>query len=154
MQTKTKHRSTTLKNKMSHFTYKRKEAKENIKHFKEIQMKVTFQTKSKTQNTVTPPSTNRHVKESYMYNMKCMDCPLKYMGQTGQTLYTKHKQHLQANGNNNGNPEYSNRMLNSRYTHGNITDTTKVIKTEEKGKHLNTRETYKYINEQKHITYK
>lgn len=76
-----------------------------------------------------------------------MDCPLKYMGQMGQTQFTKHKQHLQAIMSNNGNSEYLNKILNTQHRHGNITDTTKVIKKEEKGKHLNTRESYKYINE-------
>jgi hypothetical protein len=74
--------------------------------------------------------------------MKCMDCPLKYVGQTGRTFYTRYKEHIQAIRNNNSNSGYSNHTLNTGHTYVSITDTMDIIKTERKGKYLNTLEKY------------
>jgi hypothetical protein len=37
------------------------------------------------------------------FQMKCIDCALKYIGQTGRTFYTTYKEHIQAITNNNSN---------------------------------------------------
>jgi hypothetical protein len=71
--------------------------------------------------------------------MKCMDCPLKHIGQRGRTFYTRHKEHIQAIWTDNGNAGYSKHILNTEHTHGRIIETVKVVK---KGKHLNTLEKY------------
>jgi hypothetical protein len=71
-----------------------------------------------------------------------MDCPLKCRGQTGRTFKTRYKEHIQAVWANNANSEYSNHMLNAGHTYGSITNTTKILKTEKKGEHLNTLEKY------------
>jgi hypothetical protein len=65
--------------------------------------------------------------------MKCMDYPLKYIGQTGQMFHTRYKEHIQAVRNNNGNSGYSNHVLNTGHTYGSATDTMKVLKIEKKG---------------------
>jgi hypothetical protein len=74
--------------------------------------------------------------------MKCMDCPLQYMGQTGRTFETRYKEHIQAIRNNNGNSGFSNHVLNTGHAYGGITDTMKVIKIEKEGNHLSTLEKY------------
>jgi hypothetical protein len=71
-----------------------------------------------------------------------MDCPLKYVRQTGQTFKTGYTVHIQAIRNNNGNSGYSNHMLNTGHAYGSRADTIKVLKMERKGKHLNTLEKY------------
>jgi hypothetical protein len=45
--------------------------------------------------------------------MKCQDCPLKYIGQSGRTFHTRYKEHIQAIKNNNSNSGYSNHILNT-----------------------------------------
>jgi hypothetical protein len=74
--------------------------------------------------------------------MKCMDCPLKYIGKMGQTFYIRYKEYVQAITNNKGNSVYSNHVLSTGLTYGSITKTMNIIKTEKKGKHLNTLEKY------------
>jgi hypothetical protein len=74
--------------------------------------------------------------------VKCPGCPLKYMGQTGRTLTTRYKEHIQAIRSNNSNSGCSNHILNTGHTYGTITDTMDIIKTGRKGKHLNTLEKY------------
>jgi hypothetical protein len=72
-----------------------------------------------------------------------MDCPLKYVGQTGRTFYIRNKEHIQAIRNNNGNSGYSNYILSTRHTYGSITDKMNIIKIEKKRKkHLYTLEKY------------
>jgi hypothetical protein len=79
---------------------------------------------------------------SSIYQMKCMGYPLKYLGQTGRTFYTRYKEHMQTIRNNNGNSGYLNHIQNTGHACGIITNTMDIIKTEKKGKHLNTLEKY------------
>jgi hypothetical protein len=74
--------------------------------------------------------------------MKCLDFPLKYMGQTGRTLNIRYKEHIHAIRSNNSNSGYSNHILNAGHTYGTIMDTMGAIGTQRKGRHLNTLEKY------------
>jgi hypothetical protein len=74
--------------------------------------------------------------------MKCMDCPLKYIGQTGRTFYTTYEEHIQAIRNNNCNSGYSNNIVSTGHTYWSITNTMNIIRTQKKAKHLNTLEKY------------
>jgi hypothetical protein len=64
--------------------------------------------------------------------MRCMDCQLKYIGQTGRTFKTRYKEHIQAIRNNNSNSGYSNHMLNTGHAYGSMANTMKVLKTKKK----------------------
>jgi hypothetical protein len=64
--------------------------------------------------------------------MKCIDCPLKYVGQTGRTFNTRYKEHIHDIRSNNSNTGYANHILNTGHTYGTITDTMEIIKTERK----------------------
>jgi hypothetical protein len=71
-----------------------------------------------------------------------MDCPLKYIGQTGGIFKTRYKEYIQAISKNNGNSGCSKHILNTGHTYGNVTYTMKVLKTEGNRKHLKTLERY------------
>jgi hypothetical protein len=72
--------------------------------------------------------------------LKCLDCPLKYIGQTGRAFHTRCKEHILAIKNNNGNSGYTNHILNTGYKYGPITDTLDIVKTHKKRKtHEHTR---------------
>jgi Cys-tRNA synthase (O-phospho-L-seryl-tRNA:Cys-tRNA synthase) len=60
------------------------------------------------------------------------------LGQTGRPFNTRYKEHIRDIKNNSSKSGYSNHILNTGYSYGNITDTPKIIKIERKGKHLNT----------------
>jgi hypothetical protein len=70
--------------------------------------------------------------------MKCMDCPLKYIGQTGRTFYTRYKERIHDIRSNNSNTGHANHILNTGHTYDTITDTMEIMKTERKGifKHI------------------
>jgi hypothetical protein len=77
--------------------------------------------------------------------MKCLDCPLKYIGQTGRTLTTRYKEDIQATRSNNSNSGYSNHILNSGHAYGIITDT--------RGHYKNRKESqkFKYLRKILHL---
>jgi hypothetical protein len=74
--------------------------------------------------------------------MKSMDCPLKYVGQTGRTFNIRYKEHIHDIRSNNSNTGYANHILNTGHTYGTITDTMEIIKTGRKRRYLNTLEKY------------
>jgi hypothetical protein len=74
--------------------------------------------------------------------MNCLDCLLKYTGQTGRTFHTRYKEHIYAIRNNNANSGYANHILNTGHKYDTITETMDIIRTQRKGNHLNTLEKY------------
>jgi hypothetical protein len=72
-----------------------------------------------------------------------MSCPMKYIGQTGRPFNTRYREHIRDI-KNNSKSRYSNHILNTGHSYGNITDTMKIIKVERKGKQVNTLERYVY----------
>jgi hypothetical protein len=76
--------------------------------------------------------------------MKCLDCPLKYVGQTGRMFNVRYKGHIHAIRSNKGNSRYSNHILNMGHAYSTVTDTMDVIRTGRKDRHL-------YILEKYHI---
>jgi hypothetical protein len=84
--------------------------------------------------------------------MRCMNCLLIYIGQTGRTFQTRYKENIQAIRNNNGNSRYSNHILNIGNAYGIVTNAMKVIKIERIGKHLKTLEKpCRWITNERHI---
>jgi hypothetical protein len=72
-----------------------------------------------------------------VYQMKCMSCPMKYIGQTGRPFNIRYKENIR-----DSNSGYSNHILNTGHSYGNITDTMEIIKIETKGKGLNALKRY------------
>jgi glycerol-3-phosphate acyltransferase PlsY len=66
--------------------------------------------------------------------MKCLDCPLEYIGQTSRAFHTRYKEHIQAIRNSNSNSGYSNHILNTGHKYGATTDIMDIVKTHRKGK--------------------
>jgi hypothetical protein len=59
---------------------------------KDMQIEIAF----RMQNTIKHhPRTDKHNKCGF-YQMKYLDCSLKYLGQTGRTFHTRYREHIQA----------------------------------------------------------
>jgi hypothetical protein len=142
MQTQYKHRLTTPINWMSHLHIQWKRNEETRKLFQEMQMRIAFRTRNTTKHSKTPPI--KSYKKNGVYQMKCMDCPLIYTGQTGWIFYTRYKQHVQAIRNNNAISGYSNHILNTGHM-WEYNSYTENHKNRQKGK------TTKYIRKIEHI---
>jgi hypothetical protein len=89
------------------------------KIFKETQMQVEFQKQNTIQNIVNLQPQIDRFEKSDIYQMKCMDCPLKDVGQTGRIFYTRYKEHTLEIRNNNDNSGYSNHILSTGHTYRN-----------------------------------
>jgi hypothetical protein len=83
------------------FTYRGKETRKITKFFKKTQIKVAFRTQNTIQNIVKLHSQIDKYEKSGIYQIKCMDCPLQYVRQTGRTFCTRNKEHIQEIRNNN-----------------------------------------------------
>jgi hypothetical protein len=103
---------------------------------------VAFRTKNTIQNISRPRLQIDKYSRSGIYQMKCMDCPLKYVGQTGRTFNTRYEEHIHNIRSNNSNTGYSNHILNTGHTYGTMQDTMETITLRRKGKYLNTLEKY------------
>jgi hypothetical protein len=105
-------------------------------------MKIAFRTTNTIQNILKhQPPTDKY-NRSGIYQMKCLNCSLKYTGQTGRTFNIKYKEHIHAIRNNNTNTGYSKHILDTGHTYGTINDTMYIVKKGTKGNHLNTLEKY------------
>jgi hypothetical protein len=92
------------------------ETKMITKLLKETQIGIPFRAKNKIQNIVKPhPQIDKYGRNG-MYQIKYMDCQLKYMGQTGRMFYTRYKEQIQAIRNNKINSGYLNHILSTGHT--------------------------------------
>jgi hypothetical protein len=124
------------------FTYCGKEVRQITKIFKDTQLSVAFRTQNTIENILRQKTETEKYDNSGVYQMKCLDCPMKYIGQIVRTFKVRYKEHIQAIRNNNGNSGYSNHILNTGHTYGTINDTMDVIRNGRKGRHFNTLEKY------------
>jgi hypothetical protein len=94
-----------------------------------MEIKVAFRTRNTIQNILKPQPQIDKYSRSEIYQLKCLDCPLKYVGQTGRTFKTRYKEHIHDIRSNNSNSGYSSHILNTGHTYGTITDTMEIITT-------------------------
>jgi hypothetical protein len=59
--------------------------------------------------------------------MKCKDCQLKYVGQTGRNFRTRYKEHTQAIRTNKPNSKYAQQILDTQHSYGTIEDTMDIL---------------------------
>jgi hypothetical protein len=70
------------------------------------------------------PSTYTHIfNNSGIYQLKCKDCTLKYVGQTGRTFRARSKEHLPAIKTNKPNSRYVQHILKTHHTYDTINET-------------------------------
>jgi hypothetical protein len=113
-----------------------------MKLFQDKRLKIAFRTQNTIQNILKPQAQRGKYSRSGSHQMKCLDCPLKYIGQTRQTFNIRCKEHIHDIRSNNSNSGCSNRILNTGHTYGTICHTMDVVTTGRKGEHLNTLERY------------
>jgi CTP:phosphocholine cytidylyltransferase-like protein len=76
------------KTKWATSTYRGKETRKITKLFKDTHVKTSFRKQNTAQNiTKHHPQTDKY-NTTGIYQMKCLDCPQKYIGQRGKTFHT------------------------------------------------------------------
>jgi hypothetical protein len=108
------------------------------KHIFHLYKLCAFRTRNTIQNIIKSYSQTDKYEKMGMCQIKCIDCQLKCVGQTGRTFHTRYKEHIQANRSYNDNSGYSHNILNTGHTYGTLTVTINLTITEKKAKYLNT----------------
>jgi hypothetical protein len=99
------------------------------KLFRDTHIRVAFRTRNTIENILKyKPKANIYNK-SGIYQMKCIESPKKYIGQTGRTFNIRYTEYIHDIMSNNGNTGYSNHIINTGHTYGTITDTMEIITT-------------------------
>jgi transposase-like protein len=81
---------------------------------KDANINIAYKTQNTTEHILRPKlstATENIYNKSDIYQLKCLDCPRKYIGQTGKTFKTRYKEHLQAICNNRSDTGYSCHIL-------------------------------------------
>jgi hypothetical protein len=81
------------KRKWTTFAYSGKEVRKVTNLVEDTNIKVAFCTRNTIQDILRPRPQIDKYNRSCNYRMKCMDCPLKYVRQTGRTFNTRYKEH-------------------------------------------------------------
>jgi transposase-like protein len=84
-----------------------------------MEMKVAFRTQNTIQNILRPQPQINNYSRSGIYQLKCLDCPLKYVRQTGRTFKTRYKEHVHDIRSNNSNSGYSSIEHRTHIRHNN-----------------------------------
>jgi hypothetical protein len=130
------------KGKWATFTYCRKEVRQITKLFQNTQLRVALHTQNTINNILKLREQIDKYNNSGIYQLKCLDCPLNYVGQTGRMFNVRYREHIHAMRTNNSNSGYSNHISATRHAYGTIKDTMDVIKTGRKGRHLSRSEKF------------
>jgi hypothetical protein len=64
---------------------------------------------------------------SGIYQLNCLECPKKYIGQTGRKFKTRYKEHIQTTRNNGPDTGYSRHILDTGHTYGSIENTITLL---------------------------
>lgn len=84
-------------------TYNGNETRKITKLFKKTQINITFRKRNTIQKTTKPHSQRDKYERSGIYQMKWLECPLKYIGQTGRIFHGRLKVHMKEVRTNKGN---------------------------------------------------
>jgi hypothetical protein len=112
-------------------TYTGKETRHITKLFKDTEVKIAFRTNNTIKRILNPKPPIEH-NNKYdspgVYKLKCKDCPLQYIGQTGPSFTTRYKEHIRAIKYNKEASGYARHILNSGHSYGNIEYTVDIKK--------------------------
>lgn len=125
------------------FTYFGPATRTITKLFRNTNIKIAY----KTHNTLKrhlvhkPPETDTYNK-SGVYMLKCKECPLKYVGQTGRTFKIRFNEHMHDIKYNKYNSKYAQHILDTGHQYGTINQTMDILHIANKGQKLNTLEKF------------
>jgi hypothetical protein len=75
---------------------------------------------------------NNNNNNSGIYQVNCLECPKKYIGQTGRTFKTRYKEHIQAILNNRPDTGYSRHIKDAGHAYGSIDKTLTILRKAKK----------------------
>jgi hypothetical protein len=130
-----KHNSpnTATKTKWTTFTCYGPDTWTITKLFRNTNLKIAYKTTNTIKHHLKPktPATDIYNKNG-VYQLKCNECPMKYLGQTGRTFRARFKEHIQDIKNNKSNSKFEQLILDTGHAYNTIDQTMKVLHIEKK----------------------
>jgi len=98
----------------------------------------------RTTNTIHQQITEKPINtnSSGIYKLKCNNCNNAYIGQSGRSITTRHKEYTRYIRNNNPISAYALHVLNNRHEYGTGEETQELLKPCNKGKRMNCWEAF------------
>jgi hypothetical protein len=121
------------KEKWATFTYYGPETRIITRSFKNTNVGIAFKSSNIIKNHV--KLTNQIIdiyQKCGVYQLKCNECPLRYIGQTGRTFKDRYKEHIQAIRTNKHTSKYAQHILDTGHAYGTIEETMDIIQTTKK----------------------
>jgi hypothetical protein len=133
----------TQKTIWSTFTYNGPEIRTITKLFHNTNIKIAFKTNTTLKRHLTPktPIADKF-NQSGVYMLKCNNCPLRYVGQTGRAFRTRFKEHIHDIKNNRSHSKYAQHILDTGHEYGPIEQIMDILHIKNKGHILNTLEQF------------
>jgi hypothetical protein len=69
---------------------------------------------------------------SGVYQMKCKDCPLRYVGQMGHTFRTRCNEHIREIQTNGQSSKFAQHILDMVHSYNTLDQTMKILQVERK----------------------
>jgi hypothetical protein len=99
------------------FTYCGSETRAITKLFRNINIAIEYKTNNTIRNHLKPIPPKTYIyNQSGVYQLKCNNCPLKYIRQTGGTFRPRYKEHVYAIRTNRPSSKYAEHMLDEGHT--------------------------------------
>ena len=147
---------TQPKTKWVTFTYVGRQAKFITKLFKNTNINIAYKTNNKIGNilihnthTTTNNTRDKNNKRGIIYQVTCKDCNKRYIGQTGNSFYTKFREHFNEFKHGNGCSKFAQHLLENRHSIGPIDEIMEVVHTVKKGRMMDTLEKFHIYKETK-----
>jgi hypothetical protein len=110
------------------FTYYGDDTSTITKLFKNTNIKIAYKTINTIKNHLKPKKLVIDIyNQSGIYQLKCNDCSLKYIGQMGRTFKVRYSEHIHSIKTNKQNSKYAEHILDTGHTYGTIKKILEVL---------------------------
>jgi hypothetical protein len=131
---------------MGHFHIHRERNTIVTNIFRRTKLKSAFRTNNTIQNILKHKTQVSHkYAASGIYKLRCPDCKMVYVGQTGRSISIRFNEHKLAFRSNSHTSKFFPHLLEHAHFFGTIHDTMQILHNRKKSTHLNALERY-YVN--------
>jgi hypothetical protein len=131
-------------NKWVTFTYTRNYIRKIIKLFKDTNLTIAFKTTTTIGKLLSDNNITNTYKQSSIYKMTCQSCHKVYVGQTGQNLITRYKEHIRNIRFNKEESAFAQHIPNQGHQYGPMEQIMKLIEYARMGNVMNIKDYYIY----------
>jgi hypothetical protein len=113
------------------FTYVGKETKFVTKLFKHTSIQIAYKTPNTTGNLLShrqQPKIDDKLNKSGIYQLECLECNMKYIGQTERSFQERYQEHMRDYKYGTGSSKFAQHLTDYKHTCSPINNTLKILK--------------------------